>query len=259
MSAVNCQDCGNVLTAEEVRYLEHTCNTCESIASGLMDAGERTDELAQLRTDLAASNTRVAELERTLLAEKSERADDAHYHEAEIKATNARVAELEAIINTPGDDTDRMVRIDGMIARLQEIQKRFGNTCVYVRRGGMSWGAVALNREADDKKHGVFDLQAQHDRDMTERVKQVERLIADRNHWREAQWESEKAIAAANTRLARLSAVIEAMDAALSDLLAGWVYIRTHHGDLYGVGWDRAQEAGERARAAKAAMEGESE
>jgi hypothetical protein len=29
---------------------------------------------------------------------------------------------------------------------------------------------------------------------------------------------------------------------ALRDMLAGWVYIRETYGDLYGVGWDRAQD-----------------
>lgn len=29
---------------------------------------------------------------------------------------------------------------------------------------------------------------------------------------------------------------------ALTDALAGWRYIRKHHGDLYGVGWDRVEE-----------------
>jgi len=35
--------------------------------------------------------------------------------------------------------------------------------------------------------------------------------------------------------------------AACEDLLSGWKYIRQVHGDLYGVGWDRAQQAGETA------------
>jgi len=30
---------------------------------------------------------------------------------------------------------------------------------------------------------------------------------------------------------------------ALADMLAGWQYIRMYHGDLYGVGWDRAESA----------------
>ena len=28
---------------------------------------------------------------------------------------------------------------------------------------------------------------------------------------------------------------------AAADALAGWRYIREHHGDLYGVGWERVQ------------------
>ena len=79
------------------------------------------------------------------------------------------------------DDTDRMVKIEKLISDLQAIKDRFGNTCVYIRRGGLSWGAVALNRRDDDEKNGVFDLQAQHDRDMIARVGQVERLIEARN------------------------------------------------------------------------------
>ena len=31
--------------------------------------------------------------------------------------------------------------------------------------------------------------------------------------------------------------------AALADALSGWRYIRSHHGDLYGVGWDRVETA----------------
>lgn len=36
--------------------------------------------------------------------------------------------------------------------------------------------------------------------------------------------------------------VAELRNAAL-DALAGWRYIRQHHGDLYGVGWDRVENA----------------
>ena len=41
---------------------------------------------------------------------------------------------------------------------------------------------------------------------------------------------------------------------ALEDMLGGWRYIRQVHGDLYGVGWDRAED---KATAALAAMKGE--
>lgn len=34
---------------------------------------------------------------------------------------------------------------------------------------------------------------------------------------------------------------------ALEDMLSGWKYIRESHGDLYGVGWDRAQDKAEEA------------
>lgn len=76
---------------------------------------------------------------------------------------------------------DRMVSIEKLIADLQSIRDRFGNTCVYIRRGGLSWGAVALNRRDDDQKHGVFDLQTQHDRDMLARLEQIRRLKASRD------------------------------------------------------------------------------
>lgn len=37
-------------------------------------------------------------------------------------------------------------------------------------------------------------------------------------------------------------AAMEQMREALRDMLNGWQYIRSFHGDLYGVGWDRAQD-----------------
>jgi hypothetical protein len=33
---------------------------------------------------------------------------------------------------------------------------------------------------------------------------------------------------------------------ALSDMLSGWRYIRKTHGDIYGVGWERAQTKAEK-------------
>ena len=41
---------------------------------------------------------------------------------------------------------------------------------------------------------------------------------------------------------ARLIAAAPELLGAVKDLLSGWTYIREVHGDLYGVGWDRAQE-----------------
>lgn len=79
-----------------------------------------------------------------------------------------------------------MIRISKLIADLQNIYDRFGDTCVYIRRHGLSWGAVAMNYEHDDEKNGIFDLKAQHDRDMLARLEQIERLKADRDSWMEA-------------------------------------------------------------------------
>lgn len=45
---------------------------------------------------------------------------------------------------------------------------------------------------------------------------------------------------------ALLSAFREQREA-LTDMLAGWRYIREHHGDLYGVGWDRCETNAKRA------------
>lgn len=39
----------------------------------------------------------------------------------------------------------------------------------------------------------------------------------------------------------------DALKDALRDMLSGWRYIRQTHGDLYGVGWDRAQQKAEAA------------
>lgn len=46
---------------------------------------------------------------------------------------------------------------------------------------------------------------------------------------------------------ARLIAASPDLLEALQDMLSGWKYIRETHGDLYGVGWDRAQEKAEAA------------
>lgn len=109
------------------------------------------------------------------------------------------------------DAGDRMVQIVKLITDLQDIKERFGNTCVYIRRGGLSWGGVALNRKADDEKNGVFDLQAQHDRDMLARVEQIERLKTDRDSWMEA---------AGFDRLKKPPAPSEPSDGELREILA---------------------------------------
>lgn len=46
------------------------------------------------------------------------------------------------------------------------------------------------------------------------------------------------------TRIANLDLIAAAPELleALQDMLSGWKYIRQTHGDLYGVGWDRAEQ-----------------
>lgn len=55
------------------------------------------------------------------------------------------------------------------------------------------------------------------------------------------------AIEVAEAHIATLTAQVEAMRGALTDMWAGWRYIRMTHGDLPGVGWDRCDQ---KARAA---------
>lgn len=52
------------------------------------------------------------------------------------------------------------------------------------------------------------------------------------------EFDPEVEVQVANQRI--MAAAPELLDA-LQDMLSGWKYIREQHGDLYGVGWDRAQ------------------
>lgn len=50
-----------------------------------------------------------------------------------------------------------------------------------------------------------------------------------------------------NEKIAHLFSAAPELIEALRDMLDGWKYIRSMHGDLYGVGWDRAQQKAEAA------------
>jgi hypothetical protein len=67
----------------------------------------------------------------------------------------------------------------------------------------------------------------------TELARQVDEQGGQTEHWRD------RAIAA--------EAKVATLEVALADMLSGWRYIRQSHGDLYGVGWDRAQDRAETA------------
>jgi len=65
-------------------------------------------------------------------------------------------------------------------------------------------------------------------------------------------WSNEDtAIIAWNTRAQPApDPLLDQMAEALRDMWAGWTYIRCQHGDLYGVGWDRAHNAADAALSA---------
>tara|TARA_R110000868_G_scaffold52833_2_gene166405 strand:- start:1720 stop:1980 length:261 start_codon:yes stop_codon:yes gene_type:complete len=60
------------------------------------------------------------------------------------------------------------------------------------------------------------------------------RLADELRHWRSPDKE-------AAAELRRLHEVNQELLEALKDMNSGWKYIRHSYGDLYGVGWDRAQ------------------
>lgn len=117
-------------------------------------------------------------------------------------------------------DMSHMIQIDALIVDLKGISDRFGNTCVYIRRGGLSWGAVALNRCDDDKKFGIFDLQAQHDRVVEQLGGQIERLKADRDSEREARQKSDDALTGKDKAMGVLFQRLDAAGIYYSDLIS---------------------------------------
>jgi hypothetical protein len=128
-----------------------------------------------------------------------------HAHDA-AQAFLSRVEQSAEVVRVPYPGTDgaptdnphdmsHMVQISKLIADLQGTLEQFGDTCVYIRRGGLSWGAVALNRRSDDEKFGLFDLQAEYDRNLIQRAEQAQRLVDGRNSERELRWKAEAQVA----------------------------------------------------------------
>lgn len=46
----------------------------------------------------------------------------------------------------------RQTQISKLIAELQDVQNKWGDTCVHIRAGGLTWGATALHANDDDRK-----------------------------------------------------------------------------------------------------------
>ena len=62
-----------------------------------------------------------------------------------------------------------------------------------------------------------------------------------------ADWQQQLDRARDHLKAERIRDAAPELLAALEDMLSGWKYIRESHGDLYGVGWDRAQDNAESA------------
>ena len=116
-----------------------------------------------------------------------------------------------------------------------------GRTCErHVPAGFRSWLCGKPAKVIEDGKAfcGVHDPERRRKRDAAS----TERWNAQRQQWAEQTRQ--------RAEDARKLACHDQLVAALEDLLSGWRYIRETHGDLYGVGWDRAEEKAAAALAA---------
>lgn len=143
-----------------------------------------------------------------------------------MKEANALLDEkkVAAYPGTEGAPTDapgnssRMIRISKLIADLTDVYKRFGDTCVYIRRRGLSWGAVAMNYEAEDEKRGVFCLQEEHDAAMMRCLERINWLVKENGDLRLNIARLSDEAADARSREARLSGYLREKDAAMGEL-----------------------------------------
>lgn len=117
------------------------------------------------------------------------------------------------------ESMDHMVQINTLIADLKKISEQFGNTCVYIRQFGLSWGAVALNRQAEDEKSGVFNIEERYRAILQERIDQIERLKGDRDSEREARHKADAALRQKDAAMSRLFKRMEKAGVDFSDLI----------------------------------------
>ena len=95
-----------------------------------------------------------------------------------------------------------------------------------------------------------FDSQPKDLNAANERIAELEAELMMRREQAEGlqnQWVKD------TQKIVALEAEVKTLREALIYMRSGWRYIRAFHGDLYGVGWDRAQD---KADAALAAGEG---
>lgn len=110
---------------------------------------EANVELGTELTELMVALERIANDTHTADTEKDEA--QAVLVEARRRAAKRAARAPQGPVPAGGESRSkpgRMVQLDTVLAELHGIFDDFGNTCVYIR--DMSWGAVALNRKADD-------------------------------------------------------------------------------------------------------------
>jgi hypothetical protein len=103
------------------------------------------------------------------------------------------------------------------------------------------WGRLAVEQATANLRRDLLDAA----NDKAEMQHEIN-MHYDDGFWRGVESRDDE-VEALKDKLAAANAEVEALRAALTDMYAGWKYIRSFHGDLYGVGWDRCDE---KARAA---------
>jgi predicted nucleic acid-binding Zn-ribbon protein len=120
--------------------------------------------------------------------------------------------------------------------------------------------SAIIGEELTDKERiaelaDAFNMVCDENADfVAESIKDETRIAELQNAFEDAVTRAEKA----ENRLAELEAEVKTLREALIDMRSGWKYIREMHGDLYGVGWDRAQDKADAALAATLRLKGAS-
>ena len=72
-----------------------------------------------------------------------------------VSEGNGRAEERPRLETPEAARLGRMIKVSELIRELEDVRARFGETCVYIR--DVSWGAVALNRQAEDRENACRD------------------------------------------------------------------------------------------------------
>lgn len=105
---------------------------------------------------------------------------------------------------------------------------------------------IEMAREANDYATAALGVNAIPREWRALRDEQFAAIVRD-DERRAIYVELDKTDSAVDEVLAEYKAAMQMALEALEDLVNGWKYIRSSHGDLYGVGWDRAEGKGDTA------------